>query len=145
MRRPPVLLSGRSPRLVLLVSPAPPVPAEAVASLWRRALLGCLAPGYLGPLKAPVRLWRHASACLLLGSLLPGTLMPLNVLAAPCRWAPRGFLVPAMVRAWQRAPSGCALLGLLMPLKALAASWRRVAPDCLPPGRPGSLKALAAS
>ena len=141
---PPFLLSGRSPRLVLLVPPAPPVPSEAPASLWRRAPRGRLL-GRLVPLKGAVRLWRHASACLLLGSLLAGTLMPLKALVASWRWAQRGFLVLAVVRSWQRALSGCALLGLLMPLKALAASWRRVAPDCLPPGRLGSLKALAAS
>ena len=62
---------------MLLVPPAPPVPAEA-ASLWRLALQGCLVPGCRGPLKAAVRLWRRASPC-----LLPGTLMPLEVLAAP--------------------------------------------------------------
>src|ERR1035437_5167166 len=63
MRRAPFPLSGRFPsatvphgsfwricvgRLVLLESPAPPVPSEAVASPWRRAPRGCQAPGLVG-------------------------------------------------------------------------------------------------
>src|ERR1017187_510986 len=128
MRMPPVLLWGRSPSaivpqgvswwicvgiLVLLEPSAAPVPV----SPWRRAPLGCLMPGCLGPLKT---------------------------LAAPWRRAPQGCLVPAVVRSWRRAPGcllpGSLLLGCLVPLKRVAAPWWPLPPDYLLPGRPGPRK-----
>src|ERR1019366_3275260 len=102
MRRPPFLLSGRSPsasvpqgsfwwiwagRFVLLVPPAPLVPAEAAASPWRQAPRGCLVP-----LTAAVRLWRRSSGCLRMGR--PG---PLKAL---------------VVSPWRRAPPRCLLQSL---------------------------------
>ena len=156
MRRPPVLLSGRSPsasvlqgsfwwicvgRFVLRVPLAPPVPAGA-ASPWRRAPRGCLVPGCLGPLKAAVRLWQRALGCLLPGCLLPGCLLPVKAaLAAPWWPSPPDYLLPglpellkALASPGRRAPLVCCLApGLLGPWKgAGAASWRRTAPDCLP-------------
>src|ERR1039458_8226839 len=148
MRMPPVLLSGRFPsasvpqgsfwlicvgRLVLLVPPAPPVPAE-------EASLGCLVPSCLGPLKAlaapwwrvprgrlrprrqgpskAVWLWHRAS-----GYPVLGRRVPLKALVAPWGRAPlvlllQGLLVPwrAAVRSWWRAILGCGLPCLRVPL-----------------------------
>src|ERR1019366_4727047 len=147
MRIPPVLLWGRSPSaivpqgvswwicvgiLVLLEPSAPPVPV----SPWRRAPLGCLVPGCLGPLKTLAVSWRRA---------------------------PQGCLVPAVVRSWRRAvPSECLLPGRQgpskavrlwhrasglpvlerrVPLKALVAPWGRAPLVPLPPRTAGLLGA----
>src|ERR1035441_9801186 len=102
MRMPPVLLSERSPnanvpqgvswwicvgRLVLLVPPAPLVPAEA-------ASLGCLVPRCLGPLKALAAPWRRTPR----GRLRQGRQGP-----------------PKAVRLWHHA-SGYPVLGRRVPL-----------------------------
>src|ERR1019366_4678078 len=143
MRRPPFLLWGHFPsasvpqgsswwicvgRFVLLVPPAPPVPAEA-ASPWQRALQGCLLPGCLGPLKAAVRLWRRASGCLI------GRPVPLKALASPWWPSPPDYLLPdrpgpvkALATSLRRAPPRCLLQGLLGAWKAAVRSWRRAAP-----------------
>src|ERR1035441_7303065 len=134
MRMPPVLLSGRFPsasvpqgsfwlicvgRLVLLVPPAPPVPAE-------EASLGCLVPRCLGPLKALAAPWRRTPP----DCLAPGPLGSWEVLASPWWRVPRGRLLPRRqgpskaVRLWHHA-SGLPVLGRRVPLKALAAPWGR--------------------
>src|ERR1035437_460398 len=141
MRMPPVLLWGRSPSaivpqgvswwicvgiLVLLEPSAPPVPV----SPWRRAPLGCLVPGCLGPLKTLAVSWRRAPQ----GCLVPA------VVRSWRRAVPSECLLPGRqgpskaVRLWHRA-SGLPLLERRVPLKALVAPWGRAPLVRLPPGR----------
>src|ERR1039458_420070 len=142
MRMPPVLLLGRSPSaivpqgvfgwiyvgrlVVLLVPPAPLVPAEA-------ASLGCLVPRCLGPLKA-------LAAPTPPDCLAPGPLGPWEALASPWWRVPRGRLLPRRqgpskaVRLWHHA-SGLPVLERRVPLKALAATSGRAPLVRLPPGR----------
>src|ERR1035438_2266621 len=100
MRMPPVLLLGRYPsasvpqgvswwiyvgrRVVLLVPPAPLVPAEA-------ASLGCLVPRCLGPLKALAAPWRRTPP----DCLAPGPLGSWEVLASPWWRSTTGSLAAA--------------------------------------------------
>ena len=148
-------------RFVLLVSLAPLV---AVSSRWW-APLGCLLLGRLMLLKAAGRLWQCALPCLRLmprkaapwwpsppDYLVPGLPGPLKALAASWRRAPlvlllQGLLVPwkAAARSWRRAvPLGCGLPGLRVSLKVLMSPWWQPPPDCLAPGRLGTLKTAEA-
>jgi hypothetical protein len=146
---PPVLLSGRFPsvsvpqgvswwiwvgRLVLPVSPAPLVPAEAAVSPRRRAPRGCLAPGSLGPRTPAVAAPWWPS--------LRGRRGPLE--AAPhCRRAPLGCPVPPVVHSWRRAvPPECLLPGPLVPWEVLTSPWWRGPRDRLLPRRQGPSKAV---
>ena len=130
-------------RFVLLVPPAPLVPAEAAASPWRQAPRGCLVP-----LTAAVRLWRRSSGCLRMGR--PGPLKALVV--SPWRRAPPRCLLQGLrgprkvaVRSWWRAPLGCGLSGRRVPLKLLASpSWQKPQ-GCLAPDRLGALLAAVAA
>src|ERR1039457_1822925 len=134
MRMPPVLLLGRSPSaivpqgvfgwiyvgrlVVLLVPPAPLVPAEA-------ASLGCLVPRCLGPLKA-------LAAPTPPDCLAPGPLGPWEALASPWWRVPRGRLLPRrqVSTRWPAPP------GRLTPPLRLAESVLSVAALESPPVSP---------